>query len=132
MPAHPGGHAVPTLELRQTRERMGHSLERQRERKYAAAVDRAADLVLGDLCSLGVDGEHLALHAVPLEPVALAPPAMDAAEGKHAGVLAGAVVLERRRRIPGRSALQLALARGRLGEQRAHGRELLLVREMRG
>src|SRR5437764_8160675 len=132
MRTHGGGDAVPALEQRQARERKSHSLQRQGEREYAAAVDRAADLVLVDVRGLCVDGEHLALNAVTFQPVALAPPAVGAAEGKHAGVLTGAVVPERRGRVPRWPALELALGRRRLCEQRAHGRELLLVREMRG
>src|SRR5438128_1052306 len=111
---------------------MGHTFQGQSEREYAAAVDPAADLVFVDLRSLRVDGEHLALDAMTLEPVAVAPPAAYATEGKHAGMLARAVVLERRRRIPGRPALQLALDRRRLREQRTHGCELLVVGEVRG
>ena len=97
MRAHRGGHPVAPVELLETSEHQRHPLEREREREHAAAVDRGRDLL-----PLGVGGgrdlgEARVLDGMGLEPVAAARPAMGTAEREHAGVLARAVVLERRR-----------------------------------
>jgi len=72
------------------------------------------------------------LHPVPGQSVALGAPTMREADREHAGVLARAVVLERRRRISRRPALELALGGGHFRKQRTHGCELFYVCEMRG
>ena len=118
---------IPSFELRQSCERVRHSLEGKGEGEDTAAVDTRAELVLGNLRRLGMDGEHLALHAVALEPVTLAPPALCPAEREHPGVLPGAVVLEPRGRLALGATLELVLARRRLGQQRAHRRKLGIV-----
>ena len=121
---HAGRDPIAAFQLRESCERVRHSLEGKGEGEDAAAVDPRAELVLGNLGRLGVDGEHLPLHAVAFEPVALAAPAFRATEREHPGVLPGAVVLEPRRRLTLRPALELLLARRHFGQQRAHGREL--------
>src|SRR5439155_3219057 len=90
---HCRGDLVAAFEPGQACERVGHSFQRQSEREDAAPVYRVDDLVLVNLRRLGVEGEHLPLHAMPLEPVTVAPPTFGAAESEHAGVLAGTVVL---------------------------------------
>src|SRR5439155_27293564 len=67
---------------------------------------------------------------VAFQAVALAAPALRATEREHPGVLSGAVVPEPRWRLTLRPALELVLVRRRLGQQRAHGRELRIVGEV--
>ena len=122
----------PPSRRREPREGVRHPLEREPEREHAAAVDARRDVVLRYFGRLRVDGEHLALHPVTLEAVALAAPAPRPAEREHAGVLARAVVLEPGRRVPLRPALELVLARRRTREQPADRRQLRLVGEVRG
>src|SRR2546430_6009053 len=109
MRTHACGNPVTAFELRQPGEGICHSLQGKCEREDTAAVDRGPDLVLVDLRRFGVNREHLALHSMAAEPVALAPPATSAAQRQHAGMLAGAVVLEWRRRIACGAALELGL-----------------------
>jgi hypothetical protein len=59
-------------------------------------------------------------------------PAFGAADGDHARVLAGAVVLERRGWVAEGSALELVLAASGLLEERANRVELSVVGEVRG
>jgi hypothetical protein len=107
---------IPSFELRQSCEGVRHSLEGKGEGENTAAVDTRAELVLGNLRRLGMDGEHLALHSVALEPVTLAPPALRPAERQHPGVLPRAVVLEPRGPLALGATLELVLARRRLGQ----------------
>src|SRR5207247_2658557 len=73
-------------------------------------------------------GEARLLDPVAGESVALARPAVRTTEGEEAGMLARAVVLERRRLG---AALELVLGCSRGGEQAADGCELLRASEMR-
>ena len=129
MLAHRGGDPGAAVDLLEAREHQRHPLEREREGDDAAAVDGRRHLV--DL-DVGGGRDHVAarmLDRVRVEPVAAARPAVGAAEREHAGVLAGAVVLERRRLG---AALELSLVGRRLREQAAHGVELLGRGEVRG
>ena len=59
------------------------------------------------------------------EAVALGAPAVRPANGEHAGVLAGAVVLQPRRRVPLGAALEVVLPGMSAGEEEPDGRQLL-------
>ena len=127
--AHRGRHAGAAVDLLQPREHQRHPLERQREGDHAAAVDRRRDLLGRDVGRRGDLGEAGVLDRMRRQPVAAARPAVHPAEREHPGVLAGAVVLERRRLG---AALELVLGRGRLREQAADRGELLGRGEVRG
>ena len=129
MRAHRGGHARAALALLESREHECHPLERQREGEHAAAVDGGRQVVGATSGRLGDLGQACVLDRVRREPIAAARPALGAAEREHPGVLARAVVLERRRLRP---ALELVLVRRRLREQAAHGGELLGPGEVGG
>ena len=116
MGAHSRRDLVAPLELRKPCERICHPFQRQCEGEDAAPVYCGPDLVFGNLRRLGVDGEHLPLHAVALEPVTLAPPAPCPTEREHPGVLPGTIVLEPGRRLTARPALELVFGRRRLGQ----------------
>ena len=74
-----------------------------------------------------------ALHGVVGQAVALDRPALRPAEGEHAGVLARAVVEDLLRRAALLEAeLEVVLVGGRGGEERPHGRDLVLGRAVRG
>src|SRR5947208_1803998 len=129
--AHASDDPVASAESFQPCKDECHTLERQRERDHAAAVDGGWDLVLGHLCRLRVNGEHRALHRMARQPVTLTRPAVRTAEGEHPRVLARTIVVQGRRWIALRAALELVDVGGRLRQQRAHGGQLRLVGEMR-
>src|SRR6185312_6563819 len=112
--ANPRRDACAAVELLKAGERMCHPLERHCERDHAAAVDAGWKGSLAQFRRLGVHGEHRALHWVIGQAVPLRLPAVGAAEGEHAGVLARAVVVDRRGRISLRAALEVVDRRGRL------------------
>ena len=94
----------------EARERRRHPLEREGERDDAAAVDRGRDAVRvqaarprprrGIVCCTGCSAAG--------SPRSRQPCARQS--GEHAGVLAGAVVVEPRRRLPSAAALEVVLA----------------------
>ena len=96
MSAHRGRHPGAAVDLLEPREEQGHPLERERERDDAAPVDRRRDLVGGRVGGGRDLGEAGVLDRMGREPIAAAGPAARAAERKHSGVLARAVVLQRR------------------------------------
>ena len=130
--AHRVGDAACARQLLEARERVGHALEREREGDDAAAVGRGRELGRVGVGGLGVRGAAGLLHRMAGQAVALERPAVGAAEGEHAGVLAGAVVEDLLRRAPCLQAeLEVVLGGGRLREQRAHGGDLVVGRAVR-
>ena len=119
----------PTLEPGQLGERVSAAVERQGERRNAAAVDRHRHLVEAHACGRGDLEPDLLLQRMGSEPVVVGLEAAGAADGEKARVLARAVVLDRRRVGSG---LEVGLGRGRVCEERAHGVELLRQRPVRG
>src|SRR6185437_12185599 len=103
--------SVSLWQLLESREGVGHAVEGEREGDDAAAVGRGS--VRFCLGCLGVGGGAGLLDRVLREAVALGGPAVRAAEGEHARVLARAVVEE----LPGRppllqAELEVVLRRG--------------------
>ena len=101
--ASPGARCIaattrgPPSSSRQAPERVRAAVERERERRHAAAVDRDRDRGGVDLGRGGDLGEHLLLQRMRREPVARRLEPARPADGEEAGVLARAVVLDRRR-----------------------------------
>src|SRR5437764_1092447 len=112
-------------------EHVGHPFERECERHHAAAVDGGRDLVLVDARRGRDVPEIRALHPVARQAVALRAPLARSADGEHARVLAGAVVLEPRRWIALAAALKLVLARVSTAKQHPNGCKLLRVGAVR-
>ena len=129
--AHRVGHAAAAVQLREARERVRHPLQGQREVDDAAAVDRCRYLLLAEIRRRRHLGQHRLLHRVVGQPVAARVPPPGAAERQEPGVLSGAVVPERARRLALGAALELVLLGGRLGEQRPDRADLLRVGQMR-
>ena len=113
---------------------MCHALERKSEGGDPAAVDTDGDLLRIDLRGCRNLAQHGLLAWMLEQSVLLGRPSARAAESKHSRMLSRAVVLDPRRPCVGstRSALEVVLARGRLGEQAANRLELLGTGEMRG
>ena len=110
MGPHRRRHACAAVELLEPREHRAPSAQRHRERRDAAAVDRGRQRVRRQRPPSAISCQARALHRVRRQPVAAARPALRAADREHPGVLARAVVLDRRGRLE-RPALELVLGR---------------------
>ncbi len=84
-----------------TRAALGHGIERQRKCRQAAAVHRLFDIVGLDLHPSRDRTENPLLRRMRGAMVAVRHPALLARVRQHAGVLAGAVVMDARRRHAG-------------------------------
>ncbi len=128
MRAHRANNALAPLERSEPREGVRCALERQREGRNAATVHADHERGRRHLGRVRDLAQHRLLARVPEQPVAGRRPVPRATQREKAGVFPGAVVLDRGRCRP---ALELALGRGRVGEDAAHYGELLGRGEMR-
>ena len=129
MRAHRAHDPVAASEGREAAERVRASLQRQRKRRDATAVDADGDRRRVDLGRRRDLLEHRALARVDGEDVAVDRPALGSTEREEAGVLAGAVVLDPLRAD---AALEVVLGGRRRGEHPANDRELLGRRAVGG
>ena len=128
MRAHRAHDALAAVERGQPREAVRGALERQREGRHAAPVHPDRQRRRLHLGGLGDLAEHRLLAGMLQQAVPGRGPVAGTAQREEAGVLPGAVVLDRRRSP---AALELVLGGRRSGEEPADDRELLRCREVR-